>query len=48
MKYFIIEESIDLDIIGEYPQVSPTYKTIYIYRIYNFSKNRSDSCSYIG
>ena len=24
MKYFIIEESIDLDIIGEYPQVSPT------------------------
>ena len=24
MKYFIIEESIDLDIIGKYPQVSPT------------------------
>ena len=24
MKYFTIEESIDLDIIGEYPQVSPT------------------------
>ena len=24
MKYFIIEESIDLDIIGEYPQVFPT------------------------
>ena len=24
MKYYILSESIDLDIIGKYPQVSPT------------------------